>query len=380
MRVDAFHYDLPPELIAQAPPESRDQAKLLYLPRARRPVEHRRIAELPDLIPAGSLVVLNDTRVIPARLLGHRSGSGGQVEIFLVKRMGTRRVEVAPGEPRTAEIWKALGRANKPLRPGTDVDVPMRADAEDAAALGPHVEASPLHVRLLGRSEQDGLFEVALWTSGPGPLDGVLRACGTTPLPPYIKRAADPRDADRYQTVYARHDGAIAAPTAGLHLTAALLERIGARGIEIARVTLHVGLGTFQPVTVDDLDVHPMHEETYDVPPATADAIVAARARGAAVVAVGTTTVRALEASADPRRPGCVNAGRGETRLLIQPGHRWSVVDALLTNFHVPRSTLLALVCALGGVDAVMAAYAEAVRARYRFFSYGDAMLLWRMP
>ncbi|HEY4016354.1 MAG TPA: tRNA preQ1(34) S-adenosylmethionine ribosyltransferase-isomerase QueA [Polyangiaceae bacterium] len=367
MRVDAFHYELPPELIAQTPPETRDQARLLHLPRLRGPIEHRRIVELPDLIPPGSLVVLNDTRVIAARLLGHRHGSGGQVEILLVKRVGTQNVEVAPGESRTAEVWRALGKANKPLRAGTDVDVPAPPP-------------TTLRIRILSRSESDGLFEVALWTSGPEPLERVLRVCGTTPLPPYIKRAADPRDADRYQTVYARHDGAIAAPTAGLHLTGALLERIGARGCEIARVTLHVGLGTFQPVTADDLDAHPMHEETYDVPPATADAIVAARARGAPVFAVGTTTVRALEATADPRRHGFVSAGRGETRLLIQPGHRWSVVDALLTNFHVPRSTLLALVCALGGTDAVMEAYAEAVRARYRFFSYGDAMLLWRTP
>ena len=237
-----------------------------------------------------------------------------------------------------------------------------------------------LRIRVLGRSEDEGLFEVALWSLIGVRLDETLRACGTTPLPPYIKRPADPRDASRYQTLYARHDGAIAAPTAGLHLTAAFFERLAARGGEIARITLHVGLGTFQPVTVDDLDLHPMHEESYEVPPATADAIVAARARGASVVAVGTTTVRALEATADPHRPGLVNARRGETRLLLQPGHRWSVVDALLTNFHVPRSTLLALVCALGGVDAVMGAYAEAVRARYRFFSYGDAMLLWRTP
>jgi S-adenosylmethionine:tRNA ribosyltransferase-isomerase len=366
MRVDALHYELPPELIAQAPAEARDQARLLHLPRSGGSMEHRRVAELADLIPAGSVVVLNDTRVIPARLLGQRHGSGGQVEVLLVRRIEARRVEVTPGEPRSVEVWKALGRANKPLRPGTDVDVSV------GSAPG------PLHIRVLGRSEDDGLFEVALWTSNGEPLADALRAYGTTPLPPYIKRAADPSDASRYQTVYARHDGAIAAPTAGLHMTAALLDRLATRGCEVARVTLHVGLGTFQPVTVDDLDDHAMHAERYDVPPATADAIVAARSRGAPVVAVGTTTVRALEATADPERLGCVNAGGGETRLLIQPGHRWSVVDALLTNFHVPRSTLLALVCALGGFDAVMAAYAEAVRARYRFFSYGDAMLLWR--
>ena len=241
-----------------------------------------------------------------------------------------------------------------------------------------------LVVRLLGRADDDGLLEVGIWSATGEPVDDLLRACGHVPLPPYIKRDDSSEDEARYQTVYARHDGAVAAPTAGLHLTNALLGRLAVRGCEIASVTLHVGLGTFQPVTAEDLDDHPMHAERYVVSQATADAVARARARGAPVVAVGTTTVRALEsaalggASASGCAPGHVAASSGETRLLIQPGYAWRVVDGLLTNFHLPRSTLLALVCAFAGTERVLRAYALAVRDRYRFFSYGDAMLAWR--
>jgi S-adenosylmethionine:tRNA ribosyltransferase-isomerase len=234
-----------------------------------------------------------------------------------------------------------------------------------------------LRARLLGRAD-DGLLEVALWTPSGGPVDAAIRACGHVPLPPYIKREDEDEDVDRYQTVYARHDGAVAAPTAGLHLTNAVLGRLAVRGCEVASVTLHVGLGTFQPVQVEDLDAHPMHAERYVVTQTTADAIARARARGAPVVAIGTTTARALESAGDPEVPGAVRAARASTRLLIQPGYRWQVVDALFTNFHLPRSTLLAMVCAFGGTDAVLAAYRTAVRDGYRFFSYGDAMLLGR--
>ncbi len=219
---------------------------------------------------------------------------------------------------------------------------------------------------------------MAVWTPTGEPLDAAVRACGHVPLPPYIKRDDDLADTERYQTVFARRDGAVAAPTAGLHLTNAALARLASRGCSPTNVTLHVGLGTFQPVGVDDLDEHPMHAERYEVSQSTADAIASARARGAPVVAIGTTTVRALESAADPDRPGQVRPSSGETRLLIQPGYAWRVVDALLTNFHLPRSTLLALVCAFGGTERVLEAYRVAVRERYRFFSYGDAMLLWR--
>jgi S-adenosylmethionine:tRNA ribosyltransferase-isomerase len=368
MRVDAFHYELPPELIAQQPPEARELARLLALPPGDGAPEHRRIAELPDLVPPGALVVVNDTRVIPARLLGRKRDTGGRVEVMLVRRTGLREIEVEPGQTRAVEVWRALGKASKPLRFGADVEVLERASETGVASL---------MVRLLGRAD-DGLLEVGLWSAAGQPIDDLIRACGHVPLPPYIKREDRLEDADRYQTVYARHDGAVAAPTAGLHLTNALLGRLAVRGCEVASVTLHVGLGTFQPVTVEDLDQHAMHAETYVVSQSTADAISAARARGAPVVAVGTTTVRALESAADPARPGHVRTASAETRLLVQPGHEWRVVDGLLTNFHLPRSTLLALVCAFGGTGRVLAAYELAVRERYRFFSYGDAMLLWR--
>jgi S-adenosylmethionine:tRNA ribosyltransferase-isomerase len=374
MRVDALQYELPPELVAQWPAETRELARLMHLPRGSDAVVHRAVSDLPELVPPGTLVVVNDTRVVPARLLGRRRETGGQVEVLLVRRTGLREIEAAPGDVRPAEVWSALGKSNKALRFGTDIEVARRTG-----------DGPPLSVRLLGRVEDTGLLEVAIWSSSPRPrseesIGDALRACGTVPLPPYIKRDAEVGDADRYQTVYARHDGAIAAPTAGLHLTNALLGQLMVRGCDVASVTLHVGLGTFQPVTAEDLDAHPMHAEGYVVSQSTADAIAAARLRGAPVVAIGTTTVRALETAADPLRPGHVVAASGETRLLVQPGYAWRVVDGLLTNFHVPRSTLLALVCAFGGTDRVLAAYRLAVREHYRFFSYGDAMLLWRNP
>jgi S-adenosylmethionine:tRNA ribosyltransferase-isomerase len=379
MRVDALQYELPPELIAQQPAHERALARLMVLPPHDGSPEHRRVSELPELLPRGALVVVNDTRVIPARLLGRKRETGGRVEVLLVRRTGAREIEVAPGDVRPAEVWRALGKGSKPLRFGTDIEVPRRASGRGATdsptppGLGP-----PLMVRLLGRSEEDGLLEVALWTASGEPIDGALRECGNVPLPPYIKREAGLEDAHRYQTVYARHDGAVAAPTAGLHLTDAILAQLAECGCDLASVTLHVGLGTFRPVVVEDLDDHTMHAERYIVLQSTADAVAGARSRGAPVVAVGTTTARALESAADPLRPGHVLASDSETRLLVQPGYRWRIVDGLLTNFHLPRSTLLALVCALGGTERVLEAYALAARERYRFFSYGDAMLLWR--
>jgi S-adenosylmethionine:tRNA ribosyltransferase-isomerase len=375
MRVDAFDYELPPELIAQRPAEDREIARLLVVPRqgggdgGGTTLDHRRVGELPDLLPSGALVVVNDTRVIPARLLGRKRDTGGRVEVLLVRRTGLRELEVAPGDVRSAEIWRSLGKASKPLRFGADVEIPRRDATEGPACLV---------VRLLGRSEDDGLLEVAVWSPTGEPVDAAVRACGHVPLPPYIKRDDEADDADRYQTVYARHDGAVAAPTAGLHLTNAMVGRLAVRGCEVASVTLHVGLGTFQPVTVDDLDRHPMHSERYIVSQSTADAIAQARARGAPVVAIGTTTVRALESAADPSHPGHVLPTSGDTRLLIQPGYAFRVVDVLLTNFHLPKSTLLALTCAFAGTSGVLDAYRAAVRDRYRFFSYGDAMLLRR--
>jgi len=369
MRVDALHYELPPELIAQRPCEDREAARLLHLARDSSAPVDLRIADLPELLPPGSLVVLNDTRVIPARLLGRKRDTGGRIEILLVRRVGTREIELTPGEGRAAEVWRALGKASKPLRFGCEVEVLRRGATSDPAAL---------LVRLLGRADDDGLLEVALYTPTGDSVDAAIRACGHVPLPPYIKREDEPEDAARYQTVFARHDGAVAAPTAGLHLTNAMLGRLAVRGCDVASVTLHVGLGTFQPVTVDDLDQHPMHAERCIVSQSTADAVARARARGGPVVAIGTTSVRALESAADPERPGLVRPTQTDTRLLIQPGYTWRVVDGLLTNFHLPRSTLLALVSAFAGTDRVLEAYRLAVAERYRFFSYGDAMLLWR--
>jgi S-adenosylmethionine:tRNA ribosyltransferase-isomerase len=368
LRVDAFHYDLPPELIAQRPAEERERARLMLVPAAGG-VQHRVVADLPQLLAPGTLVVLNDTRVVPARLLGRKRDTGGQVEVFLVRPAGTRDVEIFPGETSAVQTWRALGRSSKPLRPGTEVEVTPRDGG-----------SSDLRVRVLGRGEDDGLREVALWTLSGRPVADVLRETGHVPLPPYIRRDDSSEDVARYQTVYAAHDGAVAAPTAGLHLTRALLDRLVERGCEIATITLHVGLGTFQPVQVEDLDQHPMHSEHFVVPSDAVDAVGRARARGAPVVAVGTTTARALESAADPDAPGRLLASTRETRLLIQPGYRWRVVDGLLTNFHLPSSTLLALVSAFAGRERTLDAYRLAVEASYRFFSYGDAMLLERHP
>jgi S-adenosylmethionine:tRNA ribosyltransferase-isomerase len=372
MRLDAFHYELPPELIAQEPASERELARLLVLGEGDRLPEHLRVSDLPDRLEPGSLVVINDTRVLPSRLFGRKRDSGGRVELFLLRRLGARDV-AEPGplgtETRTVQVWRALGKASKPLKFGADIDVAPR--------LSP--EAPPvLRARLLGRAEDDGLLEVGLWAPSGEPIDAAIRAAGHIPLPPYIKREDSLEDDERYQTVYARHDGAVAAPTAGLHFTNALLGRLAVRGCEIASVTLHVGLGTFQPVTVEDLDAHVMHAERFTITQSTADAVARARARGAPVVAVGTTTARALESAADRGRPGHVRATSEETRLLIQPGYAWQVVDTLFTNFHLPCSTLLAMVTAFGGYERVMASYRLAVREQYRFFSYGDAMLLER--
>lgn len=346
MRVDAFDFALPEELIAQEPAARREDARLLVV---GAPLREARIADLASLVPEGALVVVNDTRVIPARVPARKRGTGGAVEVFLVRR-------VDEGGDARAQVWHAMVRASKSLKEGALLDAP------------------PLVVTHRGRTPE-GLFEVSLEADD---VARAIAAVGRVPLPPYIRREPRPEDRDRYQTVFAEHDGAVAAPTAGLHLSPALLDALAARGVELGKVTLHVGLGTFQPVTTDDLDDHPMHAERRTVSASLADAIARARARGAPVVAIGTTVVRALESARDPDRPGHVVEATGETRLLIQPGYAFGVVDALLTNFHLPRSTLLALVCAFGGTERVLAAYRHAVEARFRFFSYGDAMFLQR--
>jgi S-adenosylmethionine:tRNA ribosyltransferase-isomerase len=379
LRVDALHYDLPVELIAQRPAERRELARLMHLSGQGGRPEHRRITDLPSLISPGSLVIINDTRVVPARLVGRKEGTGGRIEVLLLRRTGSRAIETTNGETTTAEIWRALGKSSKPIKFGTTVEIRPRVRA--TAGSGAEVEAdvpAALFVQLLGRAEEDGCLEVALYTPAGTTIDAALLTCGRVPLPPYIRRADAAEDAERYQTVYARHDGAVAAPTAGLHLTETLLGELAARGCDVASITLHVGLGTFRPVQVDDFDLHPMHAEQYVVSEGAADAVARARSRGAPIVAIGTTTARALESCADPDQPGRILARSGETRLLIQPGYRWRIVDGLFTNFHLPSSTLLALVCAFAGPERVLDAYRLAVREAYRFFSYGDAMLLWR--
>ncbi len=360
MRRDLLSYELPPELIAAHPSADRESARLLVVDEEPGRLEHAFIRDLPERLPEGTLVIVNDTRVVPARLFGRKASSGGKVEIFLVRKVSETHVD--RGERLPAERWRALGRASKPLREGTEITID-----------GP----VPLVARIEGR-DPEGLFDVVLFSPAGLSVHDAVEAAGHVPLPPYIRREDGTADRARYQTVYAREPGAIAAPTAGLHLTEPLIERLRARSMEIARVTLHVGLGTFQSVTADDLDDHPMHAEVYRVPPETADAITRARKRGAEIVAIGTTSVRALESAADPEREGHVLPSEGETRLLIQPGYRFRVVDRLLTNFHLPESTLLALVAAFAGLPRILESYRAAIEDKYRFYSYGDAMLLRR--
>lgn len=342
MRVADFDYQLPEELIAQAPASPRDASRLLVLPPGGG-VEHRAFADLPGLLRAGDLLVFNDTRVIPARLLGVKEGTGGKVEMLLVDPIG--------GElPRR---WRAIGKAGKAIREGARLRF---------GELGAEV----------ARVEGEGFYELLLDREGEA-LEAALAAAGRLPLPPYIRRDPGAEDAERYQTVFARRPGSAAAPTAGLHFTPGILAALEARGVARTAVTLHVGPGTFLPIRGDSIEGHRMHEERYEVPEAAVAAFEACRARGGRVVAVGTTSVRTLESAF---RGGRLHAGAGRTALFIKPGHAFAAVDLLVTNFHLPRSTLLMLVCAFGGRARVLAAYEEAVACRYRFFSYGDAMLV----
>ncbi len=339
MRTADFDYELPPELIAQVPLPERDASRLLVVDRSAGTVAHRRFAEFPGFPAAGDVVVINDSRVIPARLPARRPG-GGKAEVLLVHREETG-------------LWRALVRPGSRVRVGTV----LRLGGEDRAAVVDHLPGGERRLRL----------------DGPGGADAVLARRGRVPLPPYIKREPTDLDAERYQTVYAGAPGSVAAPTAGLHFTPALLGELEGRGAVLARLTLHVGPGTFRPVTANDPAAHRLEPEWYVVPPETAEAVNAARSRGRRVWAVGTTATRTLESCLD--EDGTVRPGFGWTSLFIRPGHTFRVVDRLLTNFHLPRSTLLMLVSAFAGREIVMRAYDEAIRQRYRFYSYGDAML-----
>ena len=340
MKKSDFHYHLPVELIAQAPLAERSASRLLLVPPAPAAFADHGIRDLPDLLLPGDLLVFNDTRVIPARLFGHKQGSGGKVEI-LVERL-------LPGD----EARVQLG-VSKSMKPGGLIEL----DAGGQAVV-------------LGR---DGEFSL-LRFDVDGALPDWLQHAGQLPLPPYIHRAPGADDQARYQTVFAREPGAVAAPTAGLHFDEALLEVLRERGVETGHVTLHVGAGTFQPVRVDDLSEHRMHSEWLSVGPQLVEQARQARERGGRVVAVGTTVVRALESAL---QDGELAPFEGETSIFILPGYRIRSVDALLTNFHLPESTLLMLVSAFAGRERMFAAYQHAIAERYRFFSYGDAMLLW---
>jgi S-adenosylmethionine:tRNA ribosyltransferase-isomerase len=342
MLIQDFDYDLPKELIAQQPSERRGDSRMMVVRRREGTIEHARFAEFPEFMNEGGVLVLNDTRVIPARAWGKRGDA--DVEFLFVR-------EFEPG------VWEALCRPSRKVRDGERI---VFAAGVDAVVAGEGSEG----LRTLRFGRPDVL--------------AVLRKVGYAPLPPYIKRPKGredlrSRDIERYQTVFARKDGAIAAPTAGLHFTHRTLSGVRSRGVDIRKVTLEVGVATFQPLRAERIEDHHMLEERYEVLPAAARAINIAKAEGRPVVAVGTTVVRALESAAGE---GGVRAGKGATSLFIRPGYEFKAVDGLLTNFHLPKSTLLMLVSAFAGTDLIRQAYREAVRERYRFFSYGDCMLI----
>ena len=338
MRTDEFTFELPQHLIAQHPPKQRGASRLLHL--KKEGCEHRMFAELPGLLREHDLLILNNTRVIKARLFGQKE-SGGNIEV-LVERILDEH-----------EVWAQV-RASKTPKRGSRL---LLAGCIDVTVLGRAGEF--FHLR----------FE------GDASVSSLLEQYGQVPLPPYITHIADAEDEARYQTVFASQDGSVAAPTAGLHFDEAMLSKLSQQGNHAAYVTLHVGAGTFQPVRVEQVAEHVMHSERYVIPQATVDAIEQARARGGRVIAVGTTSLRTLEGAA---QSGVLRAGEGETSIFITPGYKFKVVDVLLTNFHLPKSTLLMLVSAFGGMDKMLAAYRIAVDNEYRFFSYGDAMLIER--
>ena len=371
MDVSDFDFDLPPELIAQEPPPDRGTARLLALDRDRGSMVHTNIAALPGLLRAGDLVVVNNTRVFPARLLGRRVPSGGAVECLLIRslgsdggQMGVRHPSDPGPDPRltpdpTPDLWEALVHPGQKLKPGARVIFE-----------GIHT----VHGEVLDRRFH-GRRVVRLWTDDGASVDDAVDAIGHVPLPPYIKRDDRPDDRDRYQTVFARTRGSVAAPTAGLHFSPSLIASLIERGVQVAEITLHVGYGTFQPVRVDRVEDHRLEPERYEIGAAAVDAINSALADGRRVIAVGTTTTRTLEAVARAH-DGHVIAGGGSTDLFIPPGFDFRVVGGLLTNFHLPRSSLLMLVSAFAGRDLVRTAYHAAIAERYRFYSYGDAMLI----
>ena len=340
MNLHDFYYELPPELIAQDPLEDRSGSRLLVLDKETGKAEHHIFREIADFLQPGDCLVINNTKVIPARLIGSRIGTGAKIEVLLLKR-------------REDQIWETLVKPGKKAKPGTKISF------GDGLLTGEVLEVVEDGNRLI-RFDYEGIFEE------------ILDRLGQMPLPPYITHQL--KDKNRYQTVYAKHDGSAAAPTAGLHFTPELLQKIREKGIQIAHVTLHVGLGTFRSVKVDNIQEHHMHSEFYMVEEEQARKINETRAEGGRIVAVGTTSCRTLESAAG--EDGCLKAGSGWTDIFIYPGYEFRMVDSLITNFHLPESTLLMLVSALAGREKIMDAYEEAVREQYRFFSFGDAMLI----
>ena len=355
MLVTDFDFELPDDLIAQTA-VPRGQSRLLVLDRAAGAIAHRSIADLPALLRPGDLLVVNDTRVFAARLLGRRVPSGGAVECLLLRPTPTH---TAAGPPASRD-WDALMHPGQKLKPGALV----RFEGEGGVLMGEVLER-----RFQGRRT------IRLWPESDGDVTALIDALGHVPLPPYIHRPDTSADRERYQTVFARNRGSVAAPTAGLHFTPALLDELSARGIERAEITLHVGYGTFKPVTVDRVEDHIVDAEPYSISERAAAAIARARAEGRRIVAVGTTTTRALEDAAR-RGGGEVRPGTALAETFIYPGFDFEVIGGLLTNFHLPKSSLLMLVCAFAGRERVLEAYAEAIRERYRFYSYGDAMVV----
>jgi S-adenosylmethionine:tRNA ribosyltransferase-isomerase len=340
VKLSDYDFHLPEELIAQRPVEPRDSSRLMVVRREGGALEHRLFRDLIEYLNPGDALVVNESRVIPARLFGTRAGTGGAIEVLLLKRLDQNR-------------WECLVKPGKKARPGQRIEFG-----------GGRLVATVLDTTEVGGRIIEFAYE--------GVFEQILDELGQMPLPPYITEHLE--DAERYQTVYARERGSAAAPTAGLHFTPELLERIQAKGVELHKVLLHVGLGTFRPVQTEDPLEHKMHSEFYRITPETAGALNQAKARGGRIIAVGTTTVRTLESNTTA--DGIIQAGEGWTEIFIYPGYRFKAIDALVTNFHLPKSTLLMLIAALAGRERVLAAYAEAVRERYRFFSFGDAMLI----
>ena len=366
MHTDDFDYYLPPELIAQTPVEPRDSSRLLVLDRRAGRVQHRQFTDILELIPPGAVLVLNRSRVIPARLYGRRKDTGGRVELLLLRR-------------EEAGVWQALGKPGRRLRAGAVIVLePSGVAKEDAAATAhaalPLAESESAEVEVLSVNA-DGLRRIRLSSER-----GIDRL-GEMPLPPYIRQPlADP---ERYQTVYSREPGSAAAPTAGLHFTPELLEALRDKGVATAFLTLHVGLDTFRPVAEDDPAEHAIHKEYYELPDETAAILTGAREEGRPIIAVGTTAVRTLEQVGKDREGAglgegdAIKAASGQADLFILPGHQFRLVDGMITNFHLPRSTLVMLVSAFAGRENILAAYQEAIEQRYRFYSFGDAMLIW---